>query len=170
MLRVLVPSDGSRNALHAIRHVLHEYDQNHALDIHLLNVQPPFSALICEHSSKIARTDFHQEQADAALAPARRVLDDAGVPYTAHSKVGDTVDCIVDMAAELHCDGIVMGTARKSSLVRLVESSVTNKVLERAHVPVEVIAGESASTLERVGIPAGIGAGAGILALWMAAN
>ena len=140
MLRVLVTSDGSRNTLHAIRHVLHEYDQNHALDIHLLNVQPPFSALICEHSSKIARTDFHQEQADAALAPARRVLDDAGVPYTAHSKVGDTVDCIVDMAAELHCDGIVMGMRGVGLVIGPVSlGSVSSRVVHASGLPVTLV-------------------------------
>ena len=37
---------------------------------------------------------------------------------------------------------IVMGTARKSSLTRMIEDSVTNRVLEKTDVPVEVIAGK----------------------------
>nr|WP_270148690.1 universal stress protein [Comamonas aquatica] len=106
----------------------------------------------------------------ATTSPARQLLDSAGIAYTVHCEVGDRVDCIVETARRLQCDAIVMGTARKSSLVRLVENSVTNQVLERTSVPVEVIAGEAASRLERVGIPAGVGTGAGLLALWMAAN
>ncbi|MNE95921.1 hypothetical protein D3C80_1940710 [compost metagenome] len=74
----------------------------------------------------------------------------------------------MEAARRLHCDVIVMSTARKSSLVRWIEDSVTNQVIERTTVPVEVIAGEAASKLERVGIPAGVGAG--LVALWMAAN
>ena len=65
----------------------------------------------------------------------------------------------------LHCDRIVMSTARKSSLVRLVQNSVTNQVIERTTVPVEVIAGDAAPGLERVGIPAGVGAGLLVLGM-----
>jgi len=53
----------------------------------------------------------------------------------------------------------VMATARKNSLTRLVENSVTDRVIELTPVPVEVIAGDSMSKWERYGIPAAIGAG-----------
>lgn len=168
MLRVLVPSDGSPNSQHGVRHVIGQFMKNRDLEVHVLNVQPPFSQHICDFSSRHARMEFHQEQAALALAPVRQALDAAGVPYTVHSEVGDKADCIVDAARRLQCDCIVMSTARKSSLVRMVENSVTNQVIERTAVPVEVIAGEAASKLERFGIPAGIGAG--ILVLWMAAS
>ena len=69
-------------------------------------------------------------------------------------------------ANSLRCDHIVMSTARKNSLTRLVENSVTNKVLELTSVPVEVIAGDAVSKWERYGIPAGVGAA---LALMLAA-
>jgi len=52
----------------------------------------------------------------------------------------------------------VMATARKNSLTRLVENSVTDRVIELTPVPVEVIAGDSMSKWERYGIPAAIGA------------
>ncbi|EJE54056.1 universal stress protein UspA-like protein [Acidovorax sp. CF316] len=168
MLRVLVPSDGSANSLHGLRHVMGEFAKNRDLAIHVLNVQPPFSQHVCDFSSKSDRTEFHQEQAERALAPVRQALDGAGIPYTVHMEVGDKADCIVAAARRLGCDCIVMSTARKSSLVRMVENSVTNQVIERTSVPVEVIAGEPASKLERFGIPAGVGAG--ILVLWMAAS
>jgi hypothetical protein len=47
----------------------------------------------------------------------------------------------------------------------MVESSVTNRVLDLTSVPVEVVVGDSVSKLERYGIPAGIGAGIGALLL-----
>ena len=112
--------------------------------------------------------EFHQEQAEKALAPGRQALDRYGIQYTVHTEVGDKADCIADAARRLRCDRIVMSTARKSSQVRLVEDSVTNQVIERTTVPVEVIAGDAASSLERVGIPAGVGAG--LLVLWMATS
>lgn len=56
-----------------------------------------------------------------------------------------------------------MSTAHKNSLTRLVENSVTNKVLELTTVPVEVIAGDSVSKVERYAIPAGLGAALALL-------
>ena len=168
MLRVLVPSDGSPNSLRGIRYVVREFMKNPDMEIHVLNVQPPFSNHVVRFTNGSSRTAFHQEQSETALASARQALDGSGIPYTLHTKIGDRADCIVDAARRLQCDRIVMGTARKSSLVRWVEGSVTNKVIERASVPVEVIAGDAASSLERIGIPAGLGAG--LLALWVATS
>lgn len=59
-----------------------------------------------------------------------------------------------------------MSTARKNSLTRLVENSVTTKVLELTPVPVEVVAGDSVSKWERYGIPVGLSS---LLALLLAA-
>ena len=56
-----------------------------------------------------------------------------------------------------------MSTARTNSLTRMLEASVTNRVLELTTVPVEVIAGDAVSNLERYGIPAGIGTAAALL-------
>ena len=56
-----------------------------------------------------------------------------------------------------------MSTARKDSLTRLVEDSVTNKVLELTSVPVELIAGDAVSKFERYGIPAVLAAALALL-------
>ena len=53
---------------------------------------------------------------------------------------------------------IVMGTARKSSLTGMNEDAVTNQVLEKTDVPVEVIAGKGVARIEPIGVPATIGA------------
>jgi K+-sensing histidine kinase KdpD len=71
------------------------------------------------------------------------------------------------MASQLQCHLIVIGTSRKSSLLRALENSLTTRLIEHSHVPVEVIAGAPASAVERVGVPAGIGAGLALL--WMGA-
>jgi YjbE family integral membrane protein len=165
MLRILVPVDGSRNALHAVRHVVSEYRRNHQLDVHLLNVQRPFSRHIARFVARQDRASFHREQADKALLKARNLLDGVQVPYQAHFEVGERAQVICDMAQKLACHHIVLGTARKSSLTRMIQDSVTARVLERTTVPVEMVAGESVSKLERYGVPIGIGAGIGLLLL-----
>lgn len=131
---------------------------NPAMKIHLLNVQPPFSWHIARFVGKKSREAFHRDQGEKALAPARRALDKFGVPYSVHIEVGDKAKLIADAARKLRCDHIVLSTARKNSLTRMLEDSVTNKVLELTSVPVEVIAGDSVSKAERYGVPVGIGA------------
>lgn len=163
MLNILVPIEGSRSARFAVPHVIREYVKNHALKIHLLNVQPPLSWHIARFVSKKSRDDFHRDHAEKALRPAKRALDGYGVPYSVHIEVGDKATLITEAARRLECDHIVMSTARKNSLTRMLEDSTTNRVLELTQVPVEVIAGDAVSRAERYGIPAGI---VGLLA-WM---
>lgn len=163
MATLLLPCDGTSNAMLAVRHAVGAFRHGDVLMIHLLNVQPPFSAYVARHIDRHVRADCHRERADAALAGARALLDDTGVPYRVHSAVGDRARCIVDAARRLRCERIVIGTARKSALVRAVGNSLTTQLLERCPVPVEVIVGAPAGALERVGIPAGVGAGMALL-------
>ncbi|MDO8440777.1 MAG: universal stress protein [Polaromonas sp.] len=98
MSRVLVPSDGSPNSLHGVRHVAKEFMKNRGLDIHVLNIQRPFSSEVARFTSRRDRMAFHQEQSEMALGPARQALDRSGIPYTVHTEVGDKADCIADAA------------------------------------------------------------------------
>ena len=163
MLRVLIPVDGSRNSEFALRHVVNEFMKSAAMEIHLLNVQPPFSRHISQFIGRKSRDSFHHDEAEKALQPARQLVEKFGVPYSAHFKIGNKADVIVEEARRLRCQRIVMSTARKNSLTRMLEDSTTNKVLEKTSVPVEVIAGESISKFERYGLPAGLGAALAML-------
>ena len=60
---------------------------------------------------------------------------------------------------------IVIGTARKNSLTRMLEDSVTHRLLETTPVPVEVVAGDAVSRWERWGLPAGVLGLGGLLVL-----
>jgi YjbE family integral membrane protein len=161
MLKVLVPIDGSANAMRAVRHTVAEYRRHHELELHLLNVQPRLSRHIARFVSRNDREGWHHDQAEAALAGARAVLAEAGVPYHPHWVVGDRATEICRAATRLDVHHIVMGTARKDSITRALEDSVTNKVLEATPVPVEVVSGDAVSKWERWGLPAGALAGAG---------
>ncbi len=165
MLKVLVPVDASRNAQHAVRHVIREFRQKPDFEVHLLNVQTPFSRHVAQFVAKRERDSYHQKQADDALRPLVRLLDQAGVPHAVHMKVGRKAEAIAEEARRLRCDHIVLATSRKNSLTRMIESSVTNRVLDLTPVPVEVVVGDSISRLERYGIPLGLGAGLGALVL-----
>jgi YjbE family integral membrane protein len=163
MDKVLIPVDGSRNSHHAVRHVIQEFRKNNRLEVHLLNVQTPLSKHVAQFVSRKNRDDYHRDEAAKALRSICRVLDGAAMPYTTHIEVGRKAEAIAATAKRLGCDHIVMSTARKNSLTRMLESSVTNRVLELTTVPVEVIAGSAVSSFERYGIPAGVAAALGLM-------
>ena len=162
MKRVLVPI-GDRNAQVAVRHVIQEFLRNPDLDIHLINVQRPFSRHVSQFVRRRQRDDFHRESSERALEPARKLLAQHNIPYAVHLRVGERARVIADEASRLHCDHIIMSTARKNSLTRMLEDSTTNRLLELTPVPVEVIAGEKISRFERYGVPAGVGAAIALL-------
>ena len=165
-IRVLVPVDRTPNARHAVRHVIEQFKAGLPVGLHLLNVQPPFSRHVAQFAARRNRDDHRRHESDRALRPIRSLLDSAGIPYEMHVQVGPRAEAIAEAAKRLACDHIVMGTARKNSLTRMLEASVTNRVLELTPIPVEVVAGRAISPIERYGVPAGFG---GALALLMMA-
>ncbi|MDP3617448.1 MAG: cation transporting ATPase C-terminal domain-containing protein, partial [Rhodoferax sp.] len=167
MSRILIPVDGSRNCQFAVRQVIREFMSNTAMEIHLLNVQPPFNRDVARFASRKDRHNYHHDQSEKVLAPVRQMLHNFSIPYSVHSELGERAKIITDSARRLHCDRIVMSTARKNSLTRLVENSLTNRVIALTSVPVEVVAGEAVSKWERYGIPAGLGVA---IALMLAAT
>jgi len=166
MQRILIPVDGSKNSAFAVRHVVAEFLKDPAKEVHLLNVQPPLSQHIAQFVSRRNRDEWHRDEAEKALAPARQLLEQHGIPHTATFKLGDRAETIADEARRLRCHHIVMSTARKNSLTRMLQDSTTNRVLELTSVPVELIAVDAVSSVERWGLPAGIAA---LIALLFAA-
>jgi nucleotide-binding universal stress UspA family protein len=154
MSTLLLPCDGSSHSLLAVQHVIDAVRTGADHRIHLVNVQPPFSAHIAHHVDHETRMEYHREQADLALAKARELLDAAGVPYHVHAEVGDKASCVADLALRLRCDLIVLGTAPKNRLLRAIENSLTSQLLEHSPVPVEVITADSVGVRERLGITA----------------
>ena len=152
-LTLLLPVDGSRNTLDAVEHAIGAYQANHALELHLLHVRTPFSEHVARFSSRGSRMSYHEEQAEKALAPVRSMLESRGVPYTEHVEVGDKAEKIAEMAERLGAAQIVMGTARKNSLTRLLQDSTTHRVLELAKVPVQIVVGKGISRFERYAVP-----------------
>jgi len=157
MKTVLVPI-GDRNAEFAVRRAIQEYLKNADMEIHLLNVQMPLSRHISQFVRRGNRDDYHREKADAALEPAKKLLGQHGIPYEVHVRLGERASVIAHEAKRLACDHIIMSTARKDSLTRMLEDSTTNRLLELTSVPVEVVAGEKISRVERYGVPGAIGA------------
>ena len=158
MKKVLIPVDGSRNSLKAVQHVVNRFVTNEPVEVHLLHVRTPLNQHTARFLNRRTRAAWHRDESEKALKPAREILEKFSVPFAAHTELGEKAEMINRVAQRVRADQIVMGTARKNSLTRMLEDSVTNSVLEIAQVPVEVIAGEHVSRMERYGLPAGIAA------------
>jgi YjbE family integral membrane protein len=156
--KVLLPVDGSLNALRAASYVVDQFAADPSLEVHLLHVRTPLSQHIARFVNAATRRSFHRDEASKAFASTRELLRRRSVPFTEHVELGAKAETITRVAAELGAAKIVMGTARNNSFTRLVEDSVTHRVLELTKVPVQVIAGNAVSDVERFGVPAGIAA------------
>ena len=155
--KILLPVDGTQNSIFAVRHIVQEYLREGNIEIHLINVQPIFSQYIARFVSENNIDSWHHDQAQKALRLSRSIFKQHNIPFVERVEIGPRAEVIVSAAKRLECDLIVMSTARKNSLTRMLESSVTNEVLETTSVPVEIIAGSAVSKIERLGLPAGLG-------------
>jgi YjbE family integral membrane protein len=162
-VKVLIPVDGSVNALRAVRHVAQQFAAGAALEVHLLTVTVPLSQDIARFFSRGDLSEFHHEEAGRALGGARLMLDRASVPYSYHVEHGPKVEAIRAAAERLGVDHIVIGTARRNSVTRFLQDSVTAGLLKVARVPVEVIVGDGVAPLERLALPVGAAAVTAVL-------
>ncbi len=160
---VLVPISDFETSHEALPRVAAEFRKNPGLKIHLLNVRRPLSGRVARLVRRSLRQDYYREKGALALAPARAYLDRQKIPYHAHVLVGDAAEVIAEEAKRLRCERIVMSTARKGSITRLLEDATTERVLHRTEVPVELVVGDSIPAFERYGRLAAIGIAAGAI-------
>ena len=142
MKRVLIPIDGSDCALRGVALVISKralYLSPDNVEIHLINVQAPFSNDISRFVSQQQINEFHRQQSEEALQGARQLLDDAGVKYRCHIEVGNIAETITALASSLECDQIVMGTHGRGAFKEFVMGSIPLKVLALSEIPVLLI-------------------------------
>lgn len=157
--RVLVPIDGSRRSLEAL-HLLARRCSPHAMpEVHLLNVQHPLSRHVAAFLGRADVAAWQQAQGEKALRKASEMLAKLGIAYARHVHVGPRAETIAETARVLGCSRIVMASARRNSLTRLLDDSVTQRVLEQARTPIEVIVTPHRSRLEAYGLAASLAAG-----------
>jgi YjbE family integral membrane protein len=159
MNKILIPVDESSNSIMAIKHAVNTYGRDKKAHFHICNVQPKIYRHIAKFISKQTINEWQAERAKNAAKLAADFLERAGMNFSFTYVTGDKGDALRDEAQRLACNRIVIGTAKKNTLVRLFENSTTAKLLETSDIPVEVVTGKSLSAIERWGIPA-VGAGA----------
>jgi nucleotide-binding universal stress UspA family protein len=138
--KILLPVDGSEGSLNAARHVAHIAAMVRDVEVHLLNVQPPGDDWMVRRMIKAEElAALEKDWGEAAIAPARSILEAAGVTCQSRMVQGEVAATIARLAQELGCDQIMMGTRGRSALGDLLLGSVAIKVLHLSSVPVTLV-------------------------------
>ncbi len=139
-MKILIAADGSKYTKQAINYLITHRDQFGAQpEIRLINVHHPLPGRAAAALGKSVIAKFYAEEAQKATAEARKILDKAGLKYSASNLVGDAGVLIAAQASKGGFDLVVMGSHGHSSLSNLVLGSVATKVLSLCKVPVLVI-------------------------------
>lgn len=139
MTSILVPVDGSDNAMRAVDHALTLARGCAAAQVHLLNVREP----VYEHVKDVMSREEVEKLEIAAgrlvLQPAQKMLDAAGVQNVGQVRIGPIADSIADYAREMLCNNIVMGTRGMGAIKSMLMGSVTTKVIHLVDIPVTLV-------------------------------
>lgn len=137
---MLLPVDGSACAERAARHVAKIAGMLPALTVHIVNVQPLGDDWMVRRMIKPEElTRMEQVWGEEAIASSRAILQKAGITCVEHKVQGDVARTLVQLAVDLGCDQIVMGTQGRTALGDLVLGSVAIKVLHLSKVPVTLV-------------------------------
>lgn len=140
-LRVLVPQDGSPAALRAVQHVLDLAARGLAMEVHLLNVQPPVRGAAAALIAQSELDAYHRDEGMKALADARAMLVVAGAlqPHL-HVSVGSPGEIVVAFIARLRAGLVIMGTrGYGGGVAGMVMGSVASHVVTHSLVPVTLL-------------------------------
>lgn len=76
---------------------------------------------------------------ERALAQARLLFDEAGVGYETEIVSGDPAPALLDIAARLGCEFIIMGARGHGALRSALLESVSQAVLQTSPRPVTIV-------------------------------
>ena len=137
--RILVPSDGSEHSLRAVR-MAGDLAKKFDSEVILLTVVAIPQALVMVAGIGEQVIDEYVERSGReALAPALKVLEDAGVGAEIKIEVGSAADEIVREAEETAADVVIMGKRGLGEFTGLLLGSVSHRVSNRLDVPVLLI-------------------------------
>jgi nucleotide-binding universal stress UspA family protein len=137
-MKILIAVDGSKPSLKALQLLVDHSDwYREPPEVELITVHLPVPAVGRVPKSQLER--YYVEEGEAKLAPAKKKLDAAGVPYKAHVLVGPVAESIVKHAKDRRCDLIYIGTRGMSAVGAAFIGSTATKVLHISETPVLLV-------------------------------
>jgi nucleotide-binding universal stress UspA family protein len=141
-MKILLAVDGSKHSLKAVKCLIEHADwYREKPGVELVNVHLPVPKLrgmgVVVGASQVRR--YYDREGRAALSKARKLLDAAGIKYSAHVLVGSVAESIVKEARLARCDLIMIGTRGMSATASLLLGSSATKVVHLSSIPVLLV-------------------------------
>lgn len=144
-MKILIAVDGSVYTEKAARFVAgHRQSLGSDAELHLLHVKLPLPKGLAIENARALLGDsaidrYYKEESEAALAPAEKLLRDAGVPFKSSFAVGEIAEELQKCVDKNGIELLVMGSHGHGALANVVLGSVATKVLAKSKVPVLVV-------------------------------
>jgi len=137
---IVVPVDGSENAIRALGHAI-EIARGVGARLVLVNVQPDLrnAPNVKKFFSEEQVLEYERELAEEALEEAVRIAGESSLPYETSIRMGSPAEEICREAKEREAMGIVMGTRGLGPIRRAILGSVSYGVLHGAPCPVTLV-------------------------------
>lgn len=140
-MKILVATDGSKNSLRAIRHLVRLAPQfKDPLNVTLVSVHDDVALRHAERFvGRAAVNDYLRELSEKDLADARRALDKAQIHHDMVIRTGHVATEIVAVGAAGKFDLIVLGSKGRSAIQDLLVGSVAKRVMELSKIPLLLV-------------------------------
>jgi nucleotide-binding universal stress UspA family protein len=135
--RILHANDGSEHAFHALKLALAIARQNsselHMICVEEIDYMPEYIEEVREQTGTAARR-FHK-----SVQRARAMADESQVKLHTHIVPGHPVRDIVELAASLKVDLLVIGARGHSAIYERLVGSRADRIMQLAQCPVLVV-------------------------------
>lgn len=162
MKRILVPVDGSAKGLAAVKAAVAE-GRSAVERIDLVHVTPSLTRHAARWVPKAERDHWREGRARAALDPARRLVETAGIACRTHVARGPLATALADTARLLGVHEIVLAATKRGPFAQFLANPLSARLIEDASVPVRVVPTAVPSPFERLALPTGVAAGFALL-------
>ena len=138
--QILVPTDFSENAQHAVDYAI-ELAKHCSAKLHLLHtpVVPTYLLMDLSYSpGPEAVTRILNDSQEALDAQAKQIAE-SGVEHFTAIREGTVHEVIRDYAKEHDVDLVVVGTHGRTGVSKLMYGSVTERVIKTVHTPIIIV-------------------------------
>jgi nucleotide-binding universal stress UspA family protein len=141
-MKILLAVDGSKHSLNAVKCLIEHADwycEKPAVE--LVNVRlpvPKIRGMGAVVGARQIRRYYHRE-GRAALSKARKLLDAAGIKYSANIFVGPIAETLLKQARLARCDLVMIGTRGMTAVGNLLLGSTATKVMNLSTIPVLLV-------------------------------
>ena len=140
-MKILVPTDGSKNALRAVKYAAKlagEFKTESTIT--LISVHDDTALRHAERFvGKKAVEEYLRDLSEKDLGESRKALDKAGVRHDMVIRTGHVAGEIATMAEQGKFDLVVIGSKGRTAFKDLIVGSVAQRVSEMSKVPVVLV-------------------------------